>query len=142
MSATIYSGKILSKDDLKIFVQDQNNLYFNPFSITYSIYRVLFDNYTNVVVGDEPVLEAVDCVPIPFGIGKFFAAWDKAKDLSIGQYKIKWNIAKFSDSPVTQYVENFEVINRVDIMNLSALIGNDGKSLPHQLYGNPNTFAG
>lgn len=37
--STIYKGQILTKNDLKVFILDENGNYINPFSITYTIYR-------------------------------------------------------------------------------------------------------
>lgn len=142
MSATIYKDQILSKDDLKIFIQDKDGNYINPFSITYTIYRVLSDRFRNQECGEEPVKEAIDTMPLPFGIGKFFAAWNQAKDLGIGKYRIKWNIARYSDSPLVEEIEEFEIVNRIDLMNYSMLNGNVGSALPHQMYGNNTTCAG
>ena len=142
MASTIYKGKVLTKDDLKIFIQDQEGNYISPFSITYTIYRVLSDQFRNQECGEEPVKEAIDTTPLPFGIGKFFAAWDSARDLGIGSYRIKWNIARFSDSPLVEVVEDFDIINRIDQMNYSVINGGSGTYLPDQMYGNKNICAG
>lgn len=139
--ATIYRGNILTKDDLKIFIQDENGQYFNPFSITYTIYRVTSDQFKNQECGEEPILETIDTIPIPFGIGKFFAAWNAAKDLVVGKYRIKWNIRRYSDSPTLEEVQEFDMVNRVDQMNYSILNGNTSR-LPDQIFGNKNLCAG
>jgi len=122
---------------------DNEGNYFNPFSITYTIYRIISDKFYNQECGEEPVLESIDTVPIPFGVGKFFAAWKQSHDLEIGKYRIKWHIRRFSDSPIYEEIEEFDVINRIDKMNYSILNGStsNGK-LPHQLFGNNNLCAG
>jgi hypothetical protein len=141
MSVTIYKGKILTKDDLNIFIMDGNGNYFSPFSITYTIYRIISDRFYNQECGEEPVLETIDTIPLPFGIGKFFAAWNMAKDLDVGKYRIKWHVRRFSDSPIYEEIEEFDVINRVDSMNYSMMNGSNG-NLPHEQYGNQNQCAG
>jgi hypothetical protein len=142
MSVIIYKGQRLTKDDLKIFVQDQDGNYFNPFSILYTIYRVISDAFGNQESNEEPVEETIDLTPIPFGIGKFFASWEQEHDLAIGTYRIKWNIARFSDSPQVEFVEEFEIVNRIDAMNYSAVNDGAGGKLPHQKWGNCTLFAG
>jgi hypothetical protein len=129
---------------LNVFIQDGNGNYINPFSITYTIYKVISDRFYNQECGEEPLLETEDSVPLPFGVGKFFAAWNTASDLEIGKYRIKWDIRRYSDSPILEEVEEFEVINRVDQMNYSVLNSGSGSSsnLPDQQYGNSNLCAG
>ncbi|MDD5649615.1 MAG: hypothetical protein PHF86_04245 [Candidatus Nanoarchaeia archaeon] len=142
MPVVIYKGQNLTKDDLNIFIQDQDGVYFNPFSITYTIYRVISDQFRNQECGEEPILETIDLLPLPFGIGKFFAAWEQAHDLGVGSYRIKWNIARFSDSSLTEYIEDFEIVNRIDRMNYSAVNDGSGGKLPHQQWGNSTLCAG
>jgi len=144
MSVTIYKGKVLTKGDLRIYIQDEEGQFMSPFSITYTIYRVLSDQFMNQECGEEPVLEAIDLLPLPFGIGKFFAAWDMASDLEIGKYRIKWHIARFSDSPILEVIEDFDVIVRIDQLNYSTLNSQSrtGILLPHEQYGNNNKCAG
>ncbi|MDD5650272.1 MAG: hypothetical protein PHF86_07650 [Candidatus Nanoarchaeia archaeon] len=139
MSSTIYRGQVLTKDDLNIFVKNENGVFFNPFSIEYTIYRVVSSCFQSC--NEEPLLESVNTTPIIFGIGKFFAAWSQAKDLSVGKYKIKWNVRKYSDSPAVEEVEEFDIINRIDGMNYSTLNGGTNL-LPHQIYGNSSKCAG
>lgn len=141
MSVTIYKGKVLTKDDLNIYIQDSQGNYFSPFSITYTIYRVISDKWYNQECGEEPILETIDTIPIPFGIGKFFAAWNMAHDLDIGKYRIKWHLRQFSDSPIYEEIEEFDVINKNDVLNYSQMNGSNGH-LPHQQYGNQNLCAG
>lgn len=139
--ATIYRSQVLTKEDLNIFIRDENGDLFNPFSITYTIYRVLSNQFRNQECGEEPILETVDTTPIIFGIGKYFAAWNQATDLGVGAYRIKWHIRRYSDSPIREEVEDFDVVNRIDPMMYSNI--NQGVGiLPHSAYGNQNLCAG
>jgi hypothetical protein len=139
--ATIYRSQVLTKEDLNIFIRDENGDLFNPFSITYTIYRVLSNQFRNQECGEEPVLETVDTMPIIFGIGKYFAAWNQATDLEVGAYRIKWHIRRYSDSPIREEVEDFDVVNRIDPMVYSNI--NQGVGiLPHRAHGNQNLCAG
>jgi len=191
MSATIYKGQVLTKNDLKVYILDTQSNYVDPFSITYTIYRIIsgttgsgtssrrcncggndtivhgttwweqgkwLENTEgnqapqrrnaqstgnagyNWECGEEPVVETLNTVPIPFGIGKYFAAWRVANDLDIGSYRIHWHVRRFADSPIYEEIEEFNVLNKVDQLNYSAL--NGGSVLPHELYGNQNSCAG
>lgn len=133
---------MLTKDDLNIFIQDEDGNFFNPFSITYTIYRVLSKQFRNQECGEEPILETIDTTPIIFGIGKFFAAWNQAKDLVIGAYRIKWHIRRYSDSPIVEEIEDFDMVNRIDAMNYSRVNDSGSARLPHQVHGNQNICAG
>lgn len=141
MSVTIYKSKNLTKEDLNVYILEGNGTYFNPFSITYTIYRTISDRFYNQECGEEPILETIDTVPIPFGIGMYFAAWNAFHDLDIGNYRIKWHVRRFSDSPIYEEIEEFKIINKVDTMNYSMMNGVNGK-LPHNKYGNQNLCAG
>lgn len=99
------------------------------------------DKTNNQECGEEPVFETIDSVPICFGTGKFFAAWQMANDLDIGNYRIKWHIRKNSDSPIYEEIEEFNVINRIDKYNYSLMNGANG-ALPDQEYGNEQLWAG
>lgn len=109
MSATLVKGQILTKDDLNIFIQKNDN-YVNPYSITYTIYRRTKICSGKVFDNEEPLLETVDSIPIPFGIGKWFAPWQMPKDIEIGEYRIKWRYREYADSVTTEEPEEFSII--------------------------------
>jgi len=100
----------LTKEDLNVYVFDTEGNYVNPFSITYTIYRVISDKFYNQECGEEPIKETIDSPGIPFGIGQFFAPWKMPNDLEIGPYRIHWNIKRFPDCPTQEEVEEFEII--------------------------------
>ena len=107
---TLYIGQQLTKDDLKIFIRDENGIYISPFSITYTILKQAPDFTERACLIDEPIKETINTIPIPFGIGKFFAAWTMPKDTTIGSYKIQWNIKRYSDSPIIQESQEFDIV--------------------------------
>lgn len=112
MSVTLIKGQVLTKDDLNIYLQDGDGNYVNPYAITYTIFRVTSRNWYNQQCAEESILETINSVPIPFGIGKFFAPWVMPKDITIGPYRIKWSIRQYTDSPAFDEVEEFDVIIR------------------------------
>lgn len=124
---TLYKGMELTKEELNVYILDSvNGQYYSPAYITYSIYRVHRNNNTCC---EELILETLNSVPIPFGIGKFFAPWNMPKDIEIGAYRIKWNIKKFDDSEMIEEPEEFEIVSAVDAQIKACIAGaNNGVS--------------
>lgn len=111
MSVTLIRGQELTRDDLNIYVYNESTLeYFNPYRITYTIYRVISDKFYNQLCGEEPILETIDSVPLPFGKGKFYAPWVMGRDIILGSYRVKWNIKNYFDTPYWQEEEEFKII--------------------------------
>ena len=111
MAVTLVRGQELTRDDLNIYVYHQDTTqYFDPFRITYTVYRVTSDKFHNQLCGEEAILETVDSVPLPFGVGKFFAPWVMPRDIELGSYRIKWNIKNYYDTPYWQEEQEFEII--------------------------------
>lgn len=124
---TLYRGQDpLTKNDLNVFIYDEDTNFFSPFSITYSIYRSN-SNQFDLACSEELLLETLNSVPIPFGIGQFFAPWQMPKDIGIGKYRIKWDVKRFSDSPIQSEAEEFQIILKVDKIKQAML--NGGSSL-------------
>lgn len=133
MAVTLVRGQELTKDDLNIYIYDEsaNNAYFSPFRITYTIYRVISDKWNNQLCGEEPLLETIDSIPLPFGIGQYFAPWQMSTELPIGPYRIKWNIKKYQDSPYWQEEEEFEIVSPSSLcVDEQGGTGNGGRNGP------------
>ena len=111
MSVTLIKGQILTKEDLNIYIQENGN-YVNPYSITYTIYRKTHSCSEKVFDNEEPLLETVDSIPIPFGIGKWFAPWVMPQDIEIGNYRIKWRFRRYADSVTVEEPEEFAIVVR------------------------------
>lgn len=140
MAVTLVKGQELTKDDLNVYILDENNIYFNPYRITYTIYRVISDRFYNQECGEEPINETIDSIPLPFGIGQYFAPWVMPKDIHVGPYRIKWNVKRFQDSPYVEEVEEFYIIapgfTSADACRTSGgdNLDGTGPSLPHEKY--------
>ena len=134
MAVTLKKGQLLTKDDLNIYILDADtNQYFSPFFISYSIYKI---NINAEKCCEEAIYETLESIPVPFGIGKFFAPWKMPFDIEIGSYRIKWNIKKFYDSSIFEECEEFEIITPVSKYRqaccLESKSGSSGYSnLPH-----------
>jgi hypothetical protein len=141
MSVTLVKGQELTKNDLNIFITDDNNVPYNPFSIVWTIYRqkqmfgwngwasnIIIDPQDPSWINEYAIVETINSVPIVFGIGNFFAPWVMPKDIEVGTYRIKWDMRKYEDSPPFQEVEEF------DIMAPSWLSADARGLLPHNMY--------
>jgi hypothetical protein len=129
----VYKGQELTKDILNIFITDDNCNYINPFSITYTIfqrlqnfaieqvkrkmnvYNIIGDasfvvQQVNSVAIEMPIKETIGSVPVPYGVGKFYAAWIMPFDIEIGPYRIHWYTQKYSDSPILESIEEFNIV--------------------------------
>jgi len=128
---TLYKGQDpLTKDDLNVFILDENGDLFDPFSITYTIYHSVSNSF-DLSCSEEMLLETLNSVPIPFGIGEFFAPWQMPQDIDVGNYRIKWDVKKFIDSPIISEVEEINIILPVDKLRQATLTGGDNVgSLP------------
>lgn len=141
MAVTLVRGEPLTRDDLNIYVYEPTTppTYVNPFRITYTIYRVISDRFYNQECGEEPINETIDSVPLPFGTGKYYAPWVMPRDISVGRYRIKWNIKRYSDSPYFEEAEEFQIIKPA--MTRAEACGSNGNGdngnggdLPHNTY--------
>jgi hypothetical protein len=128
---TLYKGQDpLTKDDLNVFILDENGDLFDPFSITYTIYHSVSNSF-DLSCSEEMLLETLNSVPVPFGIGEFFAPWQMPQDIDVGNYRIKWDVKKFIDSPIISEVEEINIILPVDKLRQATLTGGDNVgSLP------------
>jgi hypothetical protein len=136
MAVTLWRGQDpLTKNDLNVYVLDEQGNYFNPFRITYTIYRVISDRFNNQECGEEPFSETIDSPGIPFGFGQFFAPWKMPTTVENGPYRIHWNIKQYPDSPILEAIEQFEIISKANTMN--DVMGNSSRTgpFPHQSYG-------
>ena len=131
---TIYRGQDpLTKDDLNVYILDDAGNYFSPFSITYSIYHSHYNSF-DLDCSEELILETLNSVPIPFGIGKFFAPWQMPTDISLGNYRIKWDVKKYIDSPILSSEEEFQIVSQVDKIRQSMLNNETLQDFPNNQF--------
>jgi len=125
MAVTLIKGQTLTKDDLNIYVL-KNDVLINPYSITYTIYRISSTCSEKVFDNEEPLVETIDSIPIPFGIGKWFAPWEMPQDIEIGNFRIKWVFREAADKGLKQEEEEFTIVTR------SCLSSDATGSFPHE----------
>jgi len=130
MATTLIREQTLTKDDLNIYIL-KDGVLTSPYSITYTIYRLSSTCSEKVFDNEEPLVETIDSIPIPFGIGKYFAPWEMSTDLGIGNYRIKWNFREAPDKGIKQEAEEFTIVSR----SCLSTDASSGGNFPHE---NPN----
>ena len=137
---TIYKRQFLDKNHLNIYITDDDGIYFDPFYIRYTIFRrklsYITQNTISFQLDEEPILETINSIPITFGIGKYYAAWNMPSDIEIGDFRIKWMIQKYVDSQKFMEEEEFQLLIKPDKIIQARLMqqygkGNDIFTLPH-----------
>lgn len=103
MSVAYKRGQALGPDDLKITIRDVNGAPVDPYAITYSI----FDFTTGV----EVLIGAPNQMPEPLGVGSFYVQTTIPLDANIGDWVVRWNFRETPTSPVTQAVQEFNIVS-------------------------------
>jgi len=136
MAVTLVRGQELTKKDLNIYIFETTTPLtpFEPFRITYTIYRVISDRFYNQHCGEEALRETVNSVPLPFGMGEYFAPWVMPKDIQLGPYRIKWQIKKYVDSPWWEEAEEFEIVAPGSICTDNGSDSSRNGPFPHNEY--------
>lgn len=102
MSVAFKKGQTLGPDDLKVAIRDSQGLLKDPFAITFS----LFDYTTGV----EVLIGTPNRIPTPMGVGEFYVQTSLPLDANIGDWVVRWNIKETAQSPISQAVQEFNVV--------------------------------
>ena len=103
MSVTFRRGQELGRSSLNIFVKAKDGSPRNAAEITYSIY--------DFTTGNEVLLPPSNRAPINVGIGEYFAGFIIPLDANIGEYRIRWYMREFVNSPQAQVVQKFAIVD-------------------------------
>jgi hypothetical protein len=101
MAVVFKQGDQLSKDDLKIFITDDRDRPFDPYSITYTTYN----SDKKFKVGQS------DKIPIKEDIGYYFVGERINPSYYIGSYYVEWAIKRDSTSPIEIVRQKFAIIS-------------------------------
>lgn len=104
MPVTFHKGQQLGRDDLNIFLENDNCSPTNAAEISYA----LFDFTT----GMEVLLGAPRRTPENPGVGEYFASVIIPLDANIGSYRIRWSFRETVNGPIQQVVQEFGVVDK------------------------------
>jgi hypothetical protein len=103
MSVTFRRGQEIGRTDLSIFTKSRDGRPKNAAEIFYSIY----DFTTNC----EVLLPPANRVPINAATGEYYANFIVPIDANIGEYRVRWYMREYLNSPQAQVVQKFAIVN-------------------------------
>lgn len=101
----IYLGKLLTKDDLKIFFFNSDGVTpIDPYHVVYTIFDCTHG-------GQEIIRQTINSVPMKFDHGSYFVPIHlHPKIFRPGHYVIQWSYKKFEDSELQMITQSFDVV--------------------------------
>ena len=127
-------AQTLTKDDLNIFVRDDNTNLVDPFSVTYAIYDR---------TGAQPVLvgNKLDQQPARESVGYYWANIRIDEADNLGEFEIQWTVKMTQDATKEVFKQRFSIVRRADplkfISNTGGVAYYPGQILgPQELYIN------
>lgn len=99
--SSIKQGKVLTKDDLNIYLYNGGNLT-DPFSLNYTILDCTGDT--------EDVIGLPNRIPIKFATGSFYAPWTIPDDEPNGLHKVVWRFKDTATGEEKVEKEEFQVV--------------------------------
>lgn len=102
MSVTFRRGQELGRTGLSIFTKSRDGRPKNAAEIFYSIY--------DFTTGYEVLLPPANRVPVNSATGEYYASFIVPIDANIGEYRIRWYMREYLNSPQAQVVQKFAII--------------------------------
>lgn len=102
MPVELTRGSITEPEDFDIEVLDGSNSPVDPYSITYALY--------DVTTGTEVLIGPSARNPVRIELGRYYAHFQVPEDAAYGLYRLRWSIQENSGDPVSNVVQEFEVI--------------------------------
>jgi len=103
MSVVFKQGDTPTKLDLKIFIKDDKNRPFDPYSVTYSFYAD-DKNRGKYRIGME------GRVPFKEETGYYFVGEKFSTGFIIGEHFVEWAIMRSANSPIEVFRQQFAII--------------------------------
>lgn len=113
-------GQSLGRNDLFIFLKNQDGSPAQPAEVYYNIY--------DFTTGQEVLLPPSGRNPINASVGEYFASFIIPTDANLGEYRIRWFTRKSHGGRQVEIVQKFSIIqDQVQLVNLpgSTAVEND-----------------
>ena len=102
--ATFVTGQTIGRGDLDIYLTDGSGNATNAYSITYALYWIdVANGSVEVLIGSQTR------IPVNPTVGEYYAALVIPASANLGDYRIRWTIQQYANSPESQVVMNFDV---------------------------------
>jgi hypothetical protein len=96
-------GQTLGPTDLYVTLKGQNGQFVDPYSITWSVYKVLDD-------GTEELISALSQEAFRQSVGYYYTGWKIPDALVDGNYLVRWAVSETVGQTSPSYVtENFRI---------------------------------
>jgi hypothetical protein len=113
MAVVFTPNQQLTRNDLNIFIRDENNTMFDPFFIKYTI-----EDAEGDTLGTFNVLD-----PEKESTGWYWANFLMPMDTSVGSYVVKWFVQDREDSQLQQIEQKFGVVKKQESVSFTPTIG-------------------
>lgn len=104
MAIAFSPGTTLGRGDLDIFLTNAQGNAANAFEISFAIYYVDPADGTEVLIGSDTR------TPVNPAVGEYYAALMVPPSAESGDYRIRWTLKEFSNSPAQQVVQEWAVV--------------------------------
>jgi len=105
LSVSFFRGQQLGRNDLNIFLVNNQGTPANAAEISYALY--------DFTTGSEVLLGHPRRSPANPAVGEYFASIIIPLDANLGAYRIRWTFRELVGSPVQQVVQEFEALDKV-----------------------------
>jgi len=103
MSVTFRRGQELGRTGLSIFTKSTDGRPKNAAEIFFSIY--------DFTTGYEVLLPPANRVPVNAATGEYYASFIIPIDANIGEYRIRWYMREYLNSPLAEVVQKFAIVS-------------------------------
>lgn len=103
--ATFVTGQTIGRGDLDIYLTDGSGNASNAYSITYALY------WLDPAAGNAEVLVGtLTRIPVNPTVGEYYAALVIPASANLGDYRVRWTIQQYANSPQQQVVQTFDIV--------------------------------
>jgi len=104
MGVAFSPGATLGRGDLDIFLTNAQGNAANAYEITFALY------YVDPGSGDEVLIGSDSRTPVNPVTGEYYAALMVPPSAEAGEYRIRWTLKEFTNSPEQQVVQEWAVV--------------------------------
>lgn len=99
------TGQTIGRGDLDIYLVDVDGNPTNAYAITYALYWIDSAHGSVEVLVGSPTR-----TPVNPTVGEYYAALMIPASANLGDYRIRWTVQQYANTPQQMIVQNFEVV--------------------------------
>ncbi|MDO8640932.1 MAG: hypothetical protein Q7R33_05260 [Nitrosarchaeum sp.] len=99
----IFLGKLLTKDDIKIFFYNSNHQLIDPFYVSYTVF--------DLTTGKQEIIrQTINSKPMRFDTGSYFVPLKLHPIIfRVGRHIVKWAFKQYDDSMLMRESQEFDI---------------------------------